>query len=773
MTARHRSVAVLLAVAFLGLTLQPALAQFIRSQTDRITSAIQNQIRQAIRPHLTVRNPAGQVVSLAISPDNRLLLIALQDHSLRLWDLQTGTEQNRIDAGSDPVSVSRISADDRRVVIGTAGGAIAVFDAASGAELRRFPSNGGGIAALDVSRDASVIAAAGRDGSVRLWDGATGRPRAALTGTSAAVTDLALSADGTRVAAGGSDGSLRVWQVGTATPAAVFSTAGAVVALGFTADGRIVSTSANGTVERWAVNAAAPQVNFRAASAAASAQISADGRTVAVTDADSHASVVDVDSGRVLRELSGPAGSSRYVVVDVNQRRILTGGADGEVRVWDIASGADLAQIISTLNGWAVVDGQGRFDGSQQGVSDVRWTANQADLKIDDFSDNYYEPGLLAKRMSGQAAFVSSAPTAVADGITLPPRLTIAVPPGAFAAGQAIEVTVTALDQGGGVMAPRLFDNGKLVSPDSVVSERNETQNGAAAIVRTYRLQLVAAENRLDAVAANQQRIDSEPVSATVTASGQPPLPNLHILTIGINKYRDARYDLDYGVPDAVAMLKQMSRATEGVFGRVISYQLLDQSATRAKILEVLAAFRALPPDDILVLYIASHGEVVGNDWYMLPYDVDFSSEASIAQTGVSATMLRDALSRVGAQRVLIMIDSCKSGSSIETLAAAMDRKVLRSVSRDTGIAILAATRKDQLAAEIPKLGHGAFTYVVLQALAGKADRDPKDGRITARKLLSYSAQALPSLTRSLADYTQVPVAYDRGEDFLLRVAAQ
>ena len=46
---------------------------------------------------------------------------------------------------------------------------------------------------------------------------------------------------------------------------------------------------------------------------------------------------------------------------------------------------------------------QGRFDGSQQGVADVQWVANQTALPVDHFSPQYYEPGLLAKRMADGA----------------------------------------------------------------------------------------------------------------------------------------------------------------------------------------------------------------------------------------------------------------------------------------------------------------------------------------------------------------------------------
>jgi WD40 repeat protein len=93
----------------------------VRSQTDRITGAVQNQIRQAVRPQLRVRNPAGPVTSLALSADGRLLAIVHNSTSLRIWDLQNGIEQARYDSGDRPRAIG-ISGDGQYIVLGTEGG---------------------------------------------------------------------------------------------------------------------------------------------------------------------------------------------------------------------------------------------------------------------------------------------------------------------------------------------------------------------------------------------------------------------------------------------------------------------------------------------------------------------------------------------------------------------------------------------------------------------------------------------------------------------------
>jgi hypothetical protein len=610
------------------------------------------------------------------------------------------------------------------------------------------------VTAIDISRDGSGVVSAGVDGTIRLWDLRSGREVTSVR-AQPDIDTVAVGADGRRVVAGAARGGVLLWNSATnAPPVRLNSPSPGIVAVGFGEAGRIVAMGSDGTIHTWDPNVTtAPSRSFRAASQARSAELSDDGRAAAVSDSDAHTAVVDLETGRVLREFASNPGSSRFVLVDLAQRRLITGGGDGIVRILNLNSGTTLAQIISTVNGWAALDAQGRFDGTPTGVQDVQWLAAQLSLPVDNFSEAYFEPGLVAKYMRDQPSFVAPAPTAVEAGIYLPPRVTISAPAGSYAPGAQVDVTVTAQDQGGGIGTIRLFHNGKLVPSDRQTGERRE----GSSVTRTYRLALVGGGNRLTAVAANQQQIDGEAARAEVAAAGRPALPNLDIVSIGINRYRDARFDLDYGTPDALAILNRFDQSSSGVFGRAVALQLTDEAATRAKIIEVFTGLQRFAPEDVLVVYLAGHGEIIGNEWYLLPQDVVFTRDG-IAQTGISATMLRDMLARVGPQRILVMIDSCKAGGAADALATSMDRRVLRSIGRDTGVAILAAARRDQNATEIPRLGHGAFTYVVLEGLGG--------GRVTADGLLSYSTSRLPSLTKSLADYMQIPVAYTRGDDF-------
>jgi hypothetical protein len=744
--------------ALVCVAVPPAFGQgLLRMQSDRVIGAVQNQIQQAVRPQLRIRNSAGPVTAMALDDDGRVLAIVYNRTSVRIWDLQDGTEEGRYDSADQP-AVIRISGDGRFVVLGTESGNIVML-AANGAPTATVRAHAGPVTALAVSRDGSVVASAGSDDLIRLWDG-SGRERGTVRAP-AAVNALAIAPDGWRLAAGTVGNAAFAWNSGLGAAPVRLGSSAPILAIGFAAGGRIVGLGRDGTLDSWDPNGSLVR-SVRVAEQARSGELNPNESTAAVSVADNRAEVIDLDSGRVVRDFATTPGSAGFAFVDLNSRRLITAGNDGIVRIWNIGSGANVAEIISTVNGWAALDGQGRFDGTLHGVQDVEWLAARQDLPIDNFSANYYEPSLIAKSMRNHVAYVAPAQSPVMAGIYLPPRVGISVPSGRYTGGSTVDVTVTARDQGGGVAAIRLFQNGKLVPEE----RRSAEQRQGTTVIGSYRVPLVAGNNHFEAVATNRQQIEGEPGRADVAAAGQQALPNLDIVTIGINKYRDSRFDLNYGVPDALAILRQFNADSAAVFGHAIAYQLTDEAATRSGILQLLRALQRLPPQDVLVIYFAGHGEIVDSDWYFLPYDFEFSRDG-IRSTGISASSLEQFLSRAGPQRIMIMIDSCKSGGGIDTLATAMDRRVLRSVGRDTGVAMLAAARRDQDAAELPRLGHGAFTYVVLNGLSGSADLT-HSGRITADELMAYAAVQLPSLTKSLSNFMQIPVAYKRGEDFAI-----
>ena len=95
-------------------------------------------------------------------------------------------------------------------------------------------------------------------------------------------------------------------------------------------------------------------------------------------------------------------------------------------------------------------------------------------------------------------------------------------------------------------------------------------------------------------------------------------------------------------------------------------------------------------------------------------------NRSGLKRDGISNTAISEAIKRCKAQKVFVMIDACKSGKLILAMRSTEARKALVQLARSTGTYIISASTDRRYAAELKDLGHGVFTYTLLEGLQGK-----------------------------------------------------
>ena len=94
-------------------------------------------------------------------------------------------------------------------------------------------------------------------------------------------------------------------------------------------------------------------------------------------------------------------------------------------------------------------------------------------------------------------------------------------------------------------------------------------------------------------------------------------------------------------------------------------------------------------------------------------------------------------------------------------------QKSLAVVARSTGTHWMAASGSKQFANEFATLGHGAFTYVLLNALKGQAAANKM---ITVNGLKVFMQVQVPELMKKYGGSAQYPASYGFGNDFPVEV---
>ncbi len=444
---------------------------------------------------------------------------------------------------------------------------------------------------------------------------------------------------------------------------------------------------------------------------------------------------------------------------------------------------------------WVLWTPNGFFTCSEGGDELIGWHVNDGFEKTPsfypakNFFDQYYRPDLIdeifvnyetdeeiVKRKSATLIGISNS--------NLPPLVVFNVSnnlkknekeQGYTSLCQSLDLDFSFTDLGGGIDEIRVFQNGKLIE-SSQRGFKTVTQSGQA-LLRTIKIELSPGENLFTVTAFSKERVESNPLNLKVFYRGESAIPDLYILSIGINKYLNSKYNLNYAIDDAQSFLETVKLGASGVFRSVNAIMLQNEKVTKETIKNAFDdIISKIKPNDVFVFYFAGHGtmsepsENGKPDFYLIPYDITqlYGDNYSLIQKGISSAELMDFSMKVKAQKQLFILDACQSGGAVEQFASrgAAEEKAIIQLARSTGVCLLSASSSEQFASEFKELGHGVFTYSILEGLKGRADGGLKDSKITVNELKAFIEDLVPELTLKYRGQSQFPTGSMRGQDF-------
>jgi uncharacterized caspase-like protein len=225
----------------------------------------------------------------------------------------------------------------------------------------------------------------------------------------------------------------------------------------------------------------------------------------------------------------------------------------------------------------------------------------------------------------------------------------------------------------------------------------------------------------------------------------------LWVLLIGVNQYQDSTFPaLKYAAIDCQGISKALAAATDPFPHKefLIHNDLVEQTPSLARVeFSLQRLVSEAQVQDTILIYFSGHGvvEPIEQQTVLCLYDTD---REHLLKTGLPIQMVLGMLSHCAAHSQLLWLDACHSGNmrsleqspklqtgtqlnpSTQLLAS------LRQAVSNRGFYALLSCDEGQQSWEFPDLGHGVFSYYLMQGLNGAAA--DAQGMIDADSLYRY-----------------------------------
>ncbi|NES06570.1 MAG: protein kinase [Okeania sp. SIO2F4] len=258
------------------------------------------------------------------------------------------------------------SKDEKIVASGSEDETIKLWEVDSGTEILTMRGHSGYVNSVAFSPDGKILASGSDDKTIRLWEIKTGKllcilgdwGRGEYFGHSGAVTAIAFHPDGKTLASASKDKSVKVWRLGDDIYDANFGKvmmtlsghSRPVRAIAFSPDGKtLASGSEDNTIKIWDLSLGNTVKNlcnyYQGIHYIYAVAFSPDGKVLASGDRDKNIKIWQIDSGEILQTLEGHSRDVYTVAFSPQGDIIASGSEDGTIKIWDRKTGQQIENL--------------------------------------------------------------------------------------------------------------------------------------------------------------------------------------------------------------------------------------------------------------------------------------------------------------------------------------------------------------------------------------------------------------------------------------------
>lgn len=742
-------------------------------------------------PKVNLENE-GKVSCVALSLDGRFLASSGRPaHAFRIWDCGERKGIMTYETDIEEIRCLDFSPDGSKLLVGGARGYkgstktnnLEIWDLKTGKRIQQFSGQRFSVLCAHFFNNGQNVVSSGYDKSVYVWDISSDSPvKKIFLDKEATVYSMVYykhkdSGNDFVFVAGGRDKVIRQVDLSAGVVTKILKGPDATIFGLFVneRDDKLYSASRSGELITWNLTSNEIEKKIHVKAGAINCFALHPLKPVLITGGEYEMEGIklwNLKNGTLLKKM----GDDRHlsgIVSSKDGRFLIASDEDGFISIWNTQTGELLATLADCgqSDDYVVFCPNGQFDGSKDGMQSLYFVDGLEIIPLEGLFNHYFTPGLLSNLFASKSSVM---PQVNLEDIRLPPIVKILSPENrSKSRNKTLNVDLVMTDQGGGIGDVFLYHNEKLLLTGQRAIKVKKKSNKHKL---SFNVDLVNGANEIKVIALNNQGAESLPEIVNVTFKGKSKTADLHILAVGINEYKNRQYNLNYAVSDSKAFISSILSGGKNIYGKIHSHIINDNDATRENIIRSFEKlFLHAKPEDVFIFYYAGHGTMsmgAKPRFFLAPHELTdlYACEADLMKRGISAEELQSFSMKIQARKQLYVLDACQSGGMVEHLAmrGAAEEKAIAQLARSTGTFWIASSGSQQMATEFKSIGHGTFTFGLLEGLKGKADTGIKDQKITVQELSNYLEDMVPQLTMKHRGTFQYPRLFRYGMDFPL-----
>ena len=670
---------------------------------------------------------AEGITSFAINAAGQFVL-ACSDNALKLIDATTGEGLFMTSLGDDQIASFAWDRAGKRGVASLNSGKLVVFDSAlvrsNITVMLPEPAS-----VLEFSPNGKTLAAGGANGSVSLWNTDTWALRQSSSPHRAAVTCLSFDPRMKWIASTSADSTLVISDLESLQSVKNLVEQGASFTFAsFTSQDALVTGNSKGTVQTWVVLERPPDTSAPALTILQPARYSEDAPSKVYATQYEVLGIVYDESD--IKEVL--VGGQKAVITEpkIQNSTASEAGLKGK-------------EFRATVNLTTV-------------------GMNRVEVNAIDASDNAAVQPLFIQRLSNAQALeiIGPAENIETEGVAVD----IQFKPWFEVSSYTVSVNTIDLVESRG---PLKIRPGEVVKEEiPLIVGYNQIAVNVVSKKGERFTKLIGVNRKFSAVMAEAPRSTPGPRKESTG-------PQRWAVIVGVSEYANKGVPaLKYADKDAEALASFLQTPEGGSFDTDHMRILINRDATLSNLRDAMIDFLQQAIDkDLVVIYFAGHGApdpTRPQNLYLLTYDADPSR---LGTTAFPMWDIQTVVTRqIAAKKVVVLSDACHSGAiSADVATRGLDvtssnpiNQYLTELARaKDGMVVFTASAAGEVSQEFPELGHGVFTYYLLEGLKGTADTN-NDYVVTVNEMMGYVEEQVKRKTRGAQNPTRSQTTYDK-----------